>query len=130
MPSESTCSFNPASLTGTGMTNIALNTTGPHPLASSVRPSLRGQLLAAALTAPFAIVFLIGHSRRGTWRRLMLCLTLGILFLGTGCGGSGSTNSGGGGSGGGGTDPGTPAGSYPITVTATSGTGSAAITHT
>jgi hypothetical protein len=46
--------------------------------------------------------------------------------MAVGCGGSGSTSGGGGG---GPSDLGTPAGTYNITVTGTSGSGNAAITH-
>ncbi len=67
-------------------------------------------------------------------RKRGLMVALLFLAVGLGCGGGSSTPPGGGGNGGGGgggggggtTDPGTPAGNYVITLTATSGT----ITHT
>jgi subtilase family serine protease len=128
LPRESSCSFNPSSITGSGNTNVTFNTTAPHALATNLKPHSRSKLLLPALAVPFAGLLLIGISRRRSWRGTAMCLALGILFIGAGCGGSGGSSGGGGG--GGSTDPGTPMGTYPVTITATAGSGSSAITHT
>jgi len=73
----------------------------------------------------FAGVFLLGiPSRRFRGPGILSLLLLVFIAGGIGCGGGGGS--------GGGTNhsPGTRMGSYPITVTATSGAGSSAITHT
>lgn len=122
LPSESTCSFSPASVTGVGMTGLTVNTTAPHARAANTDRNSRSKLLLSAVGMPFAVVLLIGISRRHTWRGLALGLALGILFIGIGCGGGSGGSGGGGGGGGVGTsDPGTPVGTYSVTVTATSG---------
>jgi hypothetical protein len=128
LPRESSCSFSPSSITGSGSTNVTFNTMAPHALATNLKTHSRSKLLLTALGMPFAGLLLIGISRRRSWRATALCLALGILFIGAGCGGSGGSSGGGGG--GGSTDPGTPLGTYPVTITATAGSGSSAITHT
>ena len=87
-------------------------------------PFGRGSGIFYAMLLPglFGIVFAAGSGKRGT-RLLSLIVVLGIstLWLGA-CGGSGS--------GGGGTsNPGTPAGSYVVNISATTG-GASPITKT
>ena len=129
LPNESSCLFTPTTVDGLGSTNLIVSATAPHSKAVLARDS-GGGVLVSALGLPFAAVLLIGISRRNTWRALAMGLVLGVLFIGIGCGGGSGGSGGGGGGGGGPTDPGTPAGTYPITVTATSVNGGTATTHT
>jgi hypothetical protein len=122
LPKEATCTIGTSQINGTLTTPLTVNTTAPHFLArlqSQQRPSA----LTLALTMPFAVVVMMSVPRKKTRRALGLMSLLGLLILVLSCGG-GSTQPPPI------TDPGTPKGSYPITVTATSGAGSSAITHT
>ena len=114
LPRESTCSFNPASVTNSGSTTLTVSTTAAH----SAR--LEGPAWwTTSFGATLAGVFLLGTgSRRRVWRRLLSLMAIACLITIASCGG--------GGSGGGNMDPGTPAGSSTVTVTATNGT----LTHT
>ncbi len=115
LPSESTCSFSPASVTGSGSTTLTIATTAAH------RASLEGSgWWTTSVGATLAGVLLLGGaSRRRTRSRLFSLIAFAFLITIGGCGGGGS-------GGGGNNDPGTPVGSSMVTVTATSGT----ITHT
>ena len=84
---------------------------------------MRNELLASSLGMPLAAILLIGAPHRRNWRKFLLIALFFTLLVGLGCGG-GAQNGGGGG------DPGTQPGSYAITVTGTSGSGSAPLTHT
>lgn len=130
LPSESTCSFSPAIVTGSGTTMLTVATTAPSSLVPLNRHidfggrrttggAIRILILFAALLA------LAIQARRSRWNLtgavLMFTLLIGIAACG-----------GGGGGGGGGvtpppTNPGTPlVNNQIVTVTATSGS----ITHT
>ncbi len=130
LPSESTCSFSPATVTGSGTTMLTVTTTAPSALLPLGRHmdfggwrtttgAIRVILLCAVLLA------LAIQARRRRWNLTSAVLTFTLLIGIAACGG-------GGGGGGGGvtpppTNPGTPlVNNQVITVTATSGT----ITHT
>jgi hypothetical protein len=117
-----TCSFNPAEVPVTGSSSatskLTLITTGPT--AVLVRPSLRrGGLPIYAMVFPMiglalvGIGFAPGHEKR---RKLLgfaiCCLLVGGLVFQAACGSGSSSNPGSGG---------TPAGSYTVNVTASSG---------
>ena len=113
---EATCSS--ASATGQGPTtvvnaNITINTTAPHAtmLRSNQQRSYYAVLLGMGL--PLAGVFVIGSSRRRRWSTLLGCMMLLAFFMFIpGCGGGSSSSNHQ-------QDPGTPAGTYTVTVTAT-----------
>jgi hypothetical protein len=118
LPAESSCSFSPASISGTGSTQIAVMTSGPHPAAARGMPVAMG---FAWWTTGFGVslscVFLMGApGKKGRWPTLLSLLVLASLLTLPNCGG-GSSSSGGGPQ----IDQGTPPGAYSVTVTATSG---------
>jgi hypothetical protein len=122
LPAESACSFSPSSAGRTSVVQVTVTSTAPHQVARLGRPS--GLPFWASSGVTLAGVFLLGVSgKRRPWSKFLGLIFLAVLAFGIGCGG-------GGGGGGGHNDPGTPAGTYPITVTGTSGSGANAISHT
>ena len=115
LPSESTCTFSPASITGSGNINVTISTTAPH--AGLIKA--RGMQLLASLTGMFLVGFvLILPTHRREIRRMLGLMVLSLLLGAVGCGGGGSS--------GGGTppntpNPGTPVGTYNVVLTATGG---------
>ncbi len=122
LPAETTCSSSPA--TGQGpttvvTTTITITTTAPHitMLRTKQRTYFLATLFAGAL--PLGGIFLLSFSRRRRWILMLgLMMLLAMLVTIPACGGGGS-------GGGGGSqqkqDPGTPAGTSTVTVTATAG---------
>jgi trimeric autotransporter adhesin len=119
-----TCSFNPASVPGgTGTSTLTVSTTAAT--TASLAPQSRGIFFAMLL--PIGGLALLGTGitsrKRKLWSFLFGCMLFsGLISLGA-CGGSSS-------SGGGGGHAGTPAGTYTVTVTGTSGTLTHAATAT
>jgi subtilase family serine protease len=119
LPTESKCSFSPASLTGGGSTTLTITTTAPK--ASMLTPlhGPQGSGILAVISG-MAGFLLIGVPGRRRWNRVLLLIATGFLTAIVACGGGG----------GGSTaspspsapDPGTTTGIFNVTVTATSGT--------
>jgi subtilase family serine protease len=116
-PSESTCTVNPSSPTlaanGSSIT-VSVTSTAPHALKKqTARNSGAGPIYAMALPL-LGIVGLARKRRRMRkslgWLGLMLVLAMSTLWLSS-CGGGGSSGP---------SDPGTPAGTYNLTVTVVS----------
>lgn len=125
LPAESTCTFNPATLTATpgqaSATTLTITTTAPN---AALRDLLRVTRARTMTAVAFLLIVPFCGGRRRQWFRLSL--VIGVLTLTTwtlGCGGSGSSSNGS-------TDTGSPAGSYTVTVTASSSSGGTTITHT
>jgi hypothetical protein len=121
LPSEATCSFSPTSITESGTTTLTIST--KVAVAANLVPQIprpgrhpaSGWWLASSGLSFAGIVLLGVPSKRRRGSALLSSIVLALLSL-TACGGGG----------GGSTstpppDPGTPAGSYPVVVTATSG---------
>ncbi|MGH9589333.1 MAG: hypothetical protein ACRD25_03015, partial [Terracidiphilus sp.] len=117
-----TCSMNPASVTlsGSGSQTATLSIATTAATSAMIDhktifwpPAGGGLVLACAL------FFWIPKKRR-SWVAMIVLLAFVGSIAGLACGGGGGGNSGGGGGGGGG-NPGTTAGTYIVTVTATSG---------
>ena len=121
LPRESSCSFNPASVAGSGMTTVTVMTTAP---AAARRAALNGSAWWLTGFGPAAFgMILIGGNRRKRWMILLSVMMVALLLILPACGGgSGSGSSGGGG------DPGTPTGNFMVTVMGTSSTGGTAST--
>jgi len=127
LPALSTCSFSPATITGSGTTTITITTTAAT---SKVLPAGKptgthgpvNTKVVFTLALSSLLLLLFYQARRPRWSAaaaLLMCFSLAVL---AGCGGGSSNNSGGGGTGSAGTPTTTDA---TITVTGVSGT----ITH-
>ena len=118
LPAESSCSFSPASIAGSGSTQVAVMTSGPHPAAARGLPVAKGfTWWTTGFGVSLSCVFLMGAApKKGRWSALLSLLALAFLLTLPNCGG-GSSSSGGGPQ----IDQGTPPGAYSVTVTATSG---------
>jgi subtilase family serine protease len=124
---EISCQFSPSNGQSVSATSVTLNLVTTAPTSGQLRPSLgRGSRIFYAMLLPglFGIVFAAGSRARGLRllsRIVVLCFS--TLWLGS-CGGSG----------GGGTtippNPGTPAGSYVVTIGATTTGGANSLTNT
>lgn len=119
--SEATCSVSPMSLSGAGTATLRVNTTAAQGMLVSRRivssPLAPGWFSASLSAAVAGILLLLVPRRR--WREpamlgLFLCAV--ALFV-LGCGTAGQP------------DPGTPSGSYSVSVTGTSGSGASPIVH-
>jgi hypothetical protein len=120
LPLLSSCSFSPVSVTGSGTTVVSIQTKAATS-AALVYPGFQNSWRSMSMV--FAAIVLLGMPRRRhRSTRLLSVFALGLVLGLTGCGG------GTGGGGGGGGSPGTPKGSYPITVTAT--TADQVVSHT
>jgi hypothetical protein len=120
------CSFSSASVTpaANSTANSTLNVTTTAATATLTRPAMQRRsntFYAMWLLLPAMLLGTVGVIPPKRRSRILTCLLLVLAIAGSGflvaCGGS--SNNGGGGGGGGST--GTPAGSYVVTVTATSG---------
>jgi|CZKK01.1.fsa_nt_gi subtilase family serine protease len=113
-PSESTCTFSPSSGSNVSATAVTMSIATTAPVAQLRPPLGRGSRIFYALLLPglLGIVF-AGGSRTRTARLLGLIVVLGLSTLWMGaCGGNSSSSQ---------KNPGTPAGTYPVVVTATTG---------
>ncbi len=114
LPAETSFSFSPASPTVATGAYLTITTTAPHTAAlHQERPPRPGSWRASTVLILSGILLLSGaRGKQRYWYGALSLLLAGLLIAGVGCGGGG---------GGGTTDPGTPAGTYTVTVTATSG---------
>jgi len=108
LPRESACTFSPASLTGNGTTTLSIRTTAPK--TASLSP-LKLNWWATGSGGIFAGIFLLGaSSRRRRWGTVLTLLVLASIMTIVSCGGGGSGSPP--------PDPGTPLGTFPVTVKA------------
>ena len=113
LPSLATCSFNPASVTGSGTTVLTISTMAAK--TSSVFPQHRPNGFhwpmagAAATLASFFIMLVLFSQRHRTLRFAGLLALACMMFMYTGCGTNPIST----------TTPGTPTGTSTVTVTAT-----------
>ncbi len=127
LPSEASCTFAPATVTpGASAATTTLTITTTAPQAAAERSRIYRSGMTGLLALGSLLLFAMPGAKRaagwGRWFVLVVALALGGGFIG--CGGGGSSGGSGGSSGSGGTtttNPGTPAGTSTVTVTATSG---------
>jgi hypothetical protein len=128
-PAESACTVSPNSAGRHSSITVSVATTAPSAVAPRTIPPVwphfplsRTALMVAVLLAGAAWA-VWGWKELGTRRRrtLLLPLAAGLLliFVMGACGGGGNRPS----------NPGTPAGTYTLTVTGTAGSGSTALSH-
>ena len=145
-PAEATCSVSPASVTLNGSSSqnvtVTVKTTAASELPPASPPAGTGRWPTALWILMLALALAVGAGlrpspafrRAGPWvgrgpgrapalRRAVLAAILSFAALWASCGG------GGGSSGGGGGNPGTPAGTYKLTVTGAYTSGSTTLTH-
>jgi Bacterial Ig-like domain (group 3)/FG-GAP-like repeat len=128
LPAKVTCSFSPASVSATGgtypSTTLTLSTTAAvaelvppvRPNANPMQPTLLASLSGFGLVG---MVFIGAANKRNRRHMMVLAVILVVMMIClVGCGGGGSSSNNNNNTG----TPGTPAGSYSLTVTAT-GTG-------
>jgi Pro-kumamolisin, activation domain/Bacterial Ig-like domain (group 3) len=116
LPSEAACS--PVSATGKGpgtvvSTKITVTTTAPHTtmLQSNERRYYYAVVFGGGL--PLAGILLVASPKRRRWSTVLGLMVLALLVTVPACGGGGGSSHQ--------QDPGTPAGTYTVTVTATAG---------
>jgi subtilase family serine protease len=123
-PSESTCTFSPSSGSNVNATSLTMSVATTAPTAQLRSPLGRGRIFYALLLPGMLGIVFAGASRTRAARLLSLIvvLSLSTLWLGA-CGGNSSSSQ---------KNPGTPAGTYPVVVNATTGapTGGTALTGT
>ncbi len=137
-PSEATCTVSPNPATAGGSaTNVTVTVTTAAPSVTAPRsrhlppvpplsPGLRGLLMFVLVLAAMAWALRRrNHSSTSGWRSTTIPIIAGLLLILAlaACGGGGSNSSGPP------PNPGTPAGTYPLTVTGTTGSGSSALSH-
>jgi hypothetical protein len=113
LPAESTCTFGPTSITGSGQILVTVSTTAPH---LTQLLDQRPYYLARWLTGGgFALagIFVLGSPRRRCHSLPLLLITLALLVMIPACGGGGGSHHQ--------QDPGTPAGTYNVRVSAAGG---------
>jgi Pro-kumamolisin, activation domain/Bacterial Ig-like domain (group 3) len=115
LPTGAACTS--AAVTGDGPTTLAtasINVTTTA--ATTAQSSRRSSYLVAMLGGlPLAGIFLLAAPKRRRWSTLLGLMMLAMLMMVPACGGGGNKGGGGGGS------PGTPTGTYTVTVTGTAG---------
>jgi hypothetical protein len=109
---EASCSASPVQVTGGApvQATVTVNTTGPHQVSSLVWPKPWNAMPSGIAFAVVVLASGAGRKKKLGRRLLLAPLIIVMLALLVSCGGT-STK----------TDPGTPAGSYNLTVVATSG---------
>ncbi len=130
-PAEATCTVSPTSVTpnGSSASSVTVNVTTTAPSLAAPRPRIippsTGEpspllwLLALVTLASLAIAKVKPIAKGLRVRLALLCVLLFVTLAMPGCGGGG----------GGGGNPGTPAGSYSLTVTGSVTSGGPTLTH-
>ena len=122
LPSESSCGFSPTTVTPNGQnaiaTTVSISTTAP----SSASNSGQWPFLGGGTVLALCLLYPRKKRRQSLWVYSGLLLAIAVCGYGavSGCRGSSSSQP---------TNPGTPAGTYSITITATSGSGTSAISE-
>jgi hypothetical protein len=114
LPAESTCTFGPNTITGSGQILVTVSTTAPHiTQLLDQHPYYFARWLSGGGFA-LAGIFVLGSPRRRRHNIPLLLTTLVLLVVIPACGGGGGSHHQ--------QDPGTPAGTYNVSVSAAGGT--------
>jgi hypothetical protein len=121
LPSESSCSFSPKTVTPNGLntitTTVSISTTAP----STASNAGRWPYLGSGVLLAFGVIFLSRKEQYSLWDYSGLLFVVAAWCVAfSGCGGSSPTQS---------TNPGTPTGTYTVIITATSGLGTTTLTE-
>jgi hypothetical protein len=136
LPAESSCIFTPAAVVGDNVTTLQIATALPHAILKKESRNNGVEFINGSLALVFGVLLMGISPKKRSYKTLLSLIVLACCFSIVSCGGgsvvntgggSGGGSGGGGGGGGGPTDPGTPVGTYTVTVTATSNTN---LTHT
>ena len=129
LPAEASCSFVQPTMAVTGVEGVSIFTTAPRLRQLHKFIAHRSQWPWLPLSATLTAMGLCLMGGRTTKRRTpaLRAITFGLLVLLLGCGGGGTTSSGGGGIP---SDPGTPLGTYNVTITGTTGSTSHSVNFT
>ncbi len=113
LPAESTCTFGPKTITGSGQILVTVSTTAPHMTQLlDQRPYYFARWLTGGGFA-LAGIFVLGSPHRRRHNLPLLLITLALLVMIPACGGGGGSHHQ--------QDPGTPAGTYNVRVSAAGG---------
>ena len=115
LPAETTCSFSPASLVGSGTSTLSIKTTAPA--VASMNPA---PWWATGFGGVVAGLFLLGTGRKRRWTAWLTIVVFASLTGIVACGGGGSSGPP--------PDKGTPVGTYTVTVKAADTSG--VVSHT
>ena len=110
LPAETTCSFNPPSLTGSGTSVLTIKTTAPAVASANPAP-----WWATGFGGVVAGFFLLGTGRKRRWSGALAVLVFASLTTIVSCGGGGSSGPP--------PDKGTPVGTYTVQVHVADSTG-------
>jgi hypothetical protein len=110
-PPESACSFRPTSLTGSGQVLVTVSTTAPHIAQLLDQPPYYLARWFAGGGFALAGIFVLGSPRRRRHSLPLLLITLALLVMIPACGGGSHHQQ----------DPGTPPGTYNVTVSVAGG---------
>jgi len=114
LPVEGTCTFSPATIAGSGTTTLTVSTMAAHQTAT-LKHENNFRPWSGTVALMLAGFFLTGCPRKRQYRnKSHALLVFALLLTIMGCGGGGGSRAPR-------TDPGTPTGSYTVTVTASSG---------
>lgn len=135
LPAGATCAFTPSTLniaagqTATDTLSISTKAAAPGSIRSNARLSAHPRRFFGNGVALAGLLLIVLPLRRGSKRlftlALALCFAAGSALVLAGCGSGGDSKSPAGSG-----DPGTPAGTSAVTVTATAITGASMVTHT
>jgi hypothetical protein len=124
-PSEASCSFSPSTVAIGSKSTLTITAAAPHLLSRASHPGLWQQSIGFLAFGMVLMLSVPGAGRRSTRCFVLVAVVLVLSMVTISCGGGSfsakPTPP---------TDSGTPTGSYVLTITATYGSGSSAITHT
>jgi hypothetical protein len=121
VPAETTCTLTPSQVTGSGTVTASVVTSSGKSAAN--RDPLHNWLRSGEAALACLVLLMVPRSRRRRAFTWLVIVFAGLLMSAQGCGGGGGSSGGGGGT------PGTPVGTYTVTMTGTTSADNATLTH-